>query len=204
MGDSCCAPKASDVVKLTPGDRRVLVVGMALNLGCFFLEISGGIIGHSVSLGADSIDMLGDGVIYALTLSALHEDTRTGKTIIRLKSAIMAASGIAFLTQGVVRFFSGDRLPDISTMTGIGTIALAANLICTLLFLRFRHADLNLKSAWICSRNDAISNVGILIAAWLVGRTGSAWPDLVAGSLIALLVLASSASLFQEANEHHH
>ncbi len=204
MGDSCCAPEASDVVKLTPTDRMVLVVALALNLGCFCIEFVGGILVHSLSLGADSIDMLGDGMIYALTLTALHKDTTAGKTILRLKTAIMGVSGLAFLTQGLFRFYSHPHiLPDKDAMTQIGLIALVANLICTILFLRFRNADLNLKSAWICSRNDSISNFGIILAAWLVGRTGSAWPDLVTGVLLAGLVLYSSFSLLRE-SEHQH
>jgi Co/Zn/Cd efflux system component len=204
MGDSCCAPKASDIVQLSLSDRRILWIALILNFGCFVLEMVGGVLGHSVSLGADSLDMLGDGVIYALTLGALHQGTSAGRNILRLKSGIMAISGLAFLLQSLFRFFSGTKLPDTSTMTSIGMIALVANLICTVLFLRFRKANLNLRSAWICSRNDAISNVGILGAAWMVSRTGSAWPDLLAGLIISVLVLYSSFAISQEVDHTPH
>jgi len=164
---------------------------MVINAAMFAIEFGAGLASASVALMADSLDMLADSMIYALGLFALGR-----ATIWRTRAAL--TSGVVQLLLGVgvaveaVSRFSGNGLPDASTMTAMGLLALAANSLCLYLLARFRDGDINLRATWICSRNDMLGNVGVLAGAGLVTWFGSRLPDLIIGLVIALVVVRSA------------
>ena len=205
MGKSCCEAKSSALVALKDKQGTVLKVVLAINALMFVIEFSYGLIAKSSALTADALDMLGDSIVYAFSLYVLYrsEKWRTGAAL--LKGLIIVGFATFVLVDTSVKAF-GSTLPAYETMGVIGALALAANTACLLLLLRHRHDDLNMRSTFVCSRNDIVSNVGVLIAAFLVRATGSKWPDIFVGYTIALLffksawpILTESVALFKAA-----
>ena len=193
MADSCCSAKASELERLArqADQRRTLVVVLAINAVMFVAEFGAGIVAGSTALMADATDMLGDALVYGISLYALARSDRWKAGAALAKGLFILALGIGILVNVVVKLQSG--VPPSSTlMLAFGGAALAANLICLKLLWRFRRQDLNMASTFECSRNDVISNVGVLAAAGLVALLGSPWPDIVVGSAIAFLFLRSS------------
>lgn len=175
----------------------MLRIVLAINLLMFFVEFSMGIWSRSTALMGDSLDMLGDAIVYGFSLYVLHKSERTRATAAFLKGCIIVAFGLWVLFDVVRKVFS-DTMPVAETMGIIGFIALLANVICLVLLTRHKDDDLNMKSTWICSRNDIISNSGVLIAAGLVAITGSKWPDISVGLVIAILFLKSAVPILKE------
>ena len=194
----CCEAKAGELAALHGRQARVLMIVLAINATMFVVEAVGGLVARSTALLADSLDMLGDASVYALTLWVLHRGARWRARAALVKGVIMAAFGVGVLAQAAVQL-AGGAVPVATTMSAIGAIALAANVACLLLLYRHRADDLNLRSTWLCSRNDIIANLGVLAAAGLVILLGTGWPDIVAGVLIALLFLRSAASVIADA-----
>jgi len=178
----------------------MLIVALAINAGMFAAEFLAGILGGSSALLADSLDMLADAVIYAMSLFALG---RAGYW--RVRAAI--SSGVFQLMLGLgvageaLWKMAAGGLPDVGTMGLFGVIALLANTVCFLLLTRFRDGDINLRAAWICSRNDMLANLGVLLAAVLVVWSGSPLPDTVIGLIIAAVVIHSAWRIVREAWE---
>ncbi len=195
--DSCCDDKACELAKIPADQRRVLVVVLVINLVMFGVEGVYGIVARSTSLLADSLDMLGDALVYGFSLYAIGRSPRWNAGVSAMKGGIMSLFGIGVLVQAVYRFGS-PGLPVAETMGWVGALALAANLTCAVLLLRHRNDDLNMRSTWLCSRNDVIVNLGVLAAAAAVALTGSKYPDLVVGVLISGLVLRSAAEILLE------
>jgi cation diffusion facilitator family transporter len=190
----CCDSKSGELAELHARQGRVLWAVLVINAAMFMIEAVGGFVAGSTSLMADSLDMFGDASVYALTLWVLHRGPVWRSRAALVKGAIMALFGVGVLVEAVIRFSSG-AVPAAHAMGAIGTLALAANVTCLVLLFRHRGDDLNLRSTWICSRNDIIANVGVLAAAGAVGFLGASWPDLLVGSLIALLFLRSAISV---------
>ena len=176
----------------------MLIVVLAINAAMFFVEMGAGIVAHSTSLMADSVDMFGDATVYMLSLYALDRGLRSRAGAALAKSAILFVFGLVVLVE-VGRRLIGGGVPDAGTIGVIGLLALAANLTCLGLLWRFRAHDINMSSTFECSRNDVIANVGGLVAAAGVGMTGQAWPDLAVGVLIALVFLRSASSIARTA-----
>lgn len=197
MGASCCENKSSELILLREKQANVLRIVLAINLLMFFVEFSMGIWSRSTALMGDSLDMLGDAIVYGFSLYVLHKSERTRATAAFLKGCIIVAFGLWVLFDVVRKVFS-DTMPVAETMGIIGFIALLANVICLVLLTRHKDDDLNMKSTWICSRNDIISNSGVLIAAGLVAITGSKWPDISVGLVIAILFLKSAVPILKE------
>lgn len=198
MGHDCCDAKKDELAELTQTHGTVLKLVLGINLVMFFVESAAGWLARSTALFADSLDMLGDSFVYAMSLYALSKGAQWGARVSVVKGAIMAGFGLWVLGQAVYRFVS-PVLPSAEAMGSIGALALVANVTCALLLLRHRSANINMRSTWLCSRNDVIANLGILAAAGMVSWTGTRYPDLVVGALIAGLVLRSSFSVFKEA-----
>lgn len=192
--DSCCASKESELAALRDRQRGVLRIVLALNLLMFAVEVAGAAIARSSALLADSLDMLGDAWVYALTLHALDRGDLWRARAILAKGGLMAVLGL-FVLAGVVYQLATGGAPHPAPMSGVGILALTANLVCLGLLLRHRRDDLNMRSTWLCSRNDIIANAGVLGAAGLVALTGRGWPDVAVGALIAALFLRSAASV---------
>jgi cation diffusion facilitator family transporter len=194
---SCCEAKADDLVVLREKQGRVLKIVLAINLFMFVAEFTGGWLSRSTALMADSLDMLGDAAVYGFSLYVLHKSDKWRAGAALLKGLIIFAFGLGVLAQAGQRAFS-DSLPSYEGMGLIGLAALIANGICLYLLTRHRDDDLNMRSTYICSRNDIISNTGVLLAAGLVWVTSSKWPDIAIGLLIAFVFLRSALPILME------
>lgn len=176
----------------------MLYAVLVINAGMFVVELAAGILAGSAALVGDSVDMLGDASVYQLSLYALDRSLRWRA------GAALAKSGIVFLFGLWLLFEIGRRVvvggaPTAETIGIVGFLALVANLICLGLLWRFRAHDINLSSTFECSRNDVAANCGVLAAAAWVWLTGSAWPDLLVGLLIAAVFLRSAWSIARSA-----
>ena len=200
MADSCCASKSAELERLArqAEQRRVLVAVLAINAVMFVLEFGAGIVAGSAALMADAADMLGDALVYAVSLYALARSDRWKAGAAMFKGVFILALGIVLAINVAIKISSG--VPPSSTlMLVFGGLALAANLVCFRLLWRFRAQDVNMASTFECSRNDLINNLGVLIAAGLVIAFASPWPDILIGSAMAVLFLRSSWRVIAEA-----
>ena len=199
-GDDCCSAKGDEIAALGEHAdvRRVLVIVLVINLLMFFAELGAGLFARSTALMADSVDMLGDALVYGLSLYALKRSLRWRAGAALVKAAVIAAFGIWVFVE-VVRKLMGDITPTAETMGVFGAIALVANLACLAMLYRFRNRDVNLSSTFECSRNDVIANTGVLIAAGGVAWFNAGWPDILVGGVIALLFFRSAIKVLGEA-----
>lgn len=200
MADSCCSAKSSELEQLArrADQRRVLIIVLAINAVMFVVEFGAGIIANSAALMADATDMLGDAAVYAVSLYALSRSDRWKAGAATFKGVFILMLGIGILGNVAYKIVNG--VPPSSTlMLGFGALALVANLICLRLLWRFRGQDVNMASTFECSRNDVISNMGVLIAAGAVAFTGSPWPDIIVGGAMAFIILRSAIRVLREA-----
>jgi cation diffusion facilitator family transporter len=195
--DTCCEDKASELAALRQRQWRVLVAVLAINLVMFGVEFGAGVVAGSTALLADSLDMLGDSLVYGFSLFVLHRSRTWRARAALLKGGIMAAFGVGVLVEAFTRLASGVP-PMAPVMATVGALALAANVVCFVLLWRHRGDDINLRSTWLCSRNDLYANSAVLVAAAAVAWTGSLWPDLLVGAGIAALFLRTAASVIRE------
>lgn len=202
MADHCCASKASELERLArqAKQRRVLVAVLLINAVMFFAEFGAGIVAASSALMADALDNLGDALAYGVSLYALSRSDRWKAGAAAFKGLFILLLGIGIVVNVGIKISSGVP-PSSMLMLAFGGIALVANLICLSLLWRFRSQDLNMASTFECSRNDVISNCGVLVAAAAVAATGSPWPDIVVGSAMAAIVLRSAASVLARSIE---
>lgn len=199
-GDDCCSAKESEIGALSAHAdiKRVLQIVLVINALMFAAEFTAGVLARSTSLMADSVDMLGDALVYVLSLYALERGLRWRAGAALAKGAIIAAFGIGVFAEVALKLVHGVT-PIASTMVLFGFIALGANLSCLALLYRYRNRDVNLSSTFECSRNDVIANTGVLIAAGGVHAFRTGWPDLVVGALIAVLFFRSAIRVLQQA-----
>jgi Co/Zn/Cd efflux system component len=183
---------------VAPGQRRVLTFVLAVNAAMFLLEFGAGLLAHSTALLADSVDMLGDAIVYGFSLSVVARGARWQARAALLKGWIMAAFGAGILIEVVSKLATATS-PREELMGGIGVLALVANSVCLVVLWRRRADDINMRSAWLCSRNDVVANAAVLVAAGGVAVTGSAWPDIVVGLLIAALFMRSALGVIRAA-----
>jgi len=181
-----------------PGYRRVLWVALAVNLLMFAVEIGAGMVSGSVSLLADAIDFFGDAANYGVSLAVLSLGIVWRARAALLKAASMLAFGVAVLGKAAWAASQGIP-PEALTMGVVGVLALAANVGVALLLYRFREGDANMRSVWLCTRNDALGNLAVMAAALGVFGTGSAWPDLAVAAAMGVLALIGGASVVRQA-----
>lgn len=200
MAHDCCSKKGDELAALAgkADQRRVLVIVMTINFAMFAAEFGGGVVARSSALMADSVDMLGDAIVYALSLYALSRGPRWEAGAALAKGVIILAFGIAIIVEIGTKIAHGVS-PSSGLMLIFGSAALVANLLCLRLLWRFRTLNVNMSSTFECSRNDVASNVGVLIAAGLVAWSASPLPDIVVGGLIALIFLRSAWTVLREA-----
>ena len=198
MAKNCC--DAADVgdAHNDPQWRRILWVALALNAIMFAVEIVAGIAADSRALQADALDFLGDSANYAISLGVAGMALVWRARAALVKAATMLAFGVWVLGSAIWGFFVGAS-PEPGTMGAIGSLALAVNLAVAAMLFRYRSGDANMRSVWICSRNDAIGNIAVLAAAIGVFGTGRAWPDLVVASIMAGLAVWGSAEVSKQA-----
>jgi Co/Zn/Cd efflux system component len=196
--EGCCDVVATGSRLLHGRQRRVLRTVLAINAAMFLVEFGAGVLAHSTALLADSLDMLGDALVYAFSLYVVGRGARWQAGAALLKGTIMATFGIAAVVEVIVNAVRR-VVPAADVIGGIGLLALAANLTCLALLLAHRRDDLNLRSTWLCSRNDVIANVGVLVAAGGVALTASAWPDVAVGAVIATVFAGSAVGVLRDA-----
>jgi Co/Zn/Cd efflux system component len=194
MKDCCAVP----LEIITDRQRVVLRILLGINAAMFVVELAAGLLAHSTALLADSVDMFGDALLYGLSLYAVGRGPLWQARAALLKGGIMAAFGIGVLVEVALKLVGG-WVPDAELMGGVGVLALAANGLCLALLWRRRRDDLNMRSAWLCSRNDVTANLAVLLAAAGVVLTGSAWPDVVTGLGIAAMFGASAVGVIRAA-----
>ncbi|ANV86633.1 cation transporter [Picosynechococcus sp. PCC 7117] len=192
MDDNCCQAKACALSKLKQQQAKVLWVVLFINAAMFLVEFGAGIRAGSLSLTGDSLDMLGDALVYASSLYVINKSIQAQAGAAFLKGVIMFLFAVVVFARASYQLFAGVS-PEASIMGTIGIVALLANLLCLLLLTRHRNDNLNMSSVWLCSRNDIIANTSVLIAAGLVFLSNSNLPDLLVGFLLTF-VFAKSAS----------
>ena len=200
MGQSCCENKKHELVKLRESQAKVLKIVLVINLIMFFVEFAYGYISKSSALMADSLDMFGDAAVYGFSLYAINKAAIWRSRAGLAKGLIMALLGTFILGEVIVKVIMG-TVPQSQMMTMIGSIALVANFACVVLLFKHKADDINLRSTWLCSRNDIIANIAVIAASGLVAITGSAMPDVIVGLGIAFLFLRSANSVIKEAKE---
>jgi Co/Zn/Cd efflux system component len=191
MSESCCGHAA------TPDARqqtRVLVIVLLINAVMFVVEAAAGVAASSSALLADSLDMLGDALVYGFSLYVVSRSMRWKAASALAKGLIQLAFGASVLALTFYKVIF-PAVPSAATITGVGFLALAANAACAVLLLRHRHDDLNMHSVWLCSRNDLLSNLAVIGAGALVALTHTQWPDVVVGFAIAALFLRTSVGV---------
>jgi cation diffusion facilitator family transporter len=196
--DDCCSDKACALQALQERQAATLKIVLLINATMFLVEIVAGLLAGSVALLADSLDMLGDALVYGLSLYVVARGAAWKARAALAKAAAMALFGAFVLGQLVYRLVNPE-LPAPDTMGTIGSIAMAANATCLVLLWRHRAEDINMRSVWLCSRNDLFANAGVLLAALAVWALHSSWPDLVVGALICAMFLRSAATVTREA-----
>ncbi len=196
----CCGPQGcSPTPSLdSPQWRRALWIALAVNAGMFLAEIGAGVAAGSASLQADAIDFLGDSANYAISLGV------AGMALAwRARAALVKGWSLGLLGAGVLASTAwhaqAGTLPGAGTMGIVGLLALAANAGVALMLYRYREGDANMRSVWICSRNDAIGNLAVLAAAAGVFGTGTAWPDLIVATVMAALGLSGGWQIVRQA-----
>jgi len=181
-----------------PAYRRALWIVVLLNLGFGLIEIVGGFLADSQALKADALDFIGDGSISLLGLIALGWTARARSQVALAQGIFLATLGVGVIAFALWRAMNAVA-PEAELMGAIGIVALIVNVTAALVLARFRTGDANVTAIWLFSRNDAIANVAVVVAAALVGWTGAAWPDLAVAGVIALLFLHSAYEIVRNA-----
>jgi cation diffusion facilitator family transporter len=195
--DSCCETKSAELIALRGQHKTVLVVVLAINAILFVVEAAAGLLASSTALLADSLDMLGDSLVYGFSLYVLWRSAAWKAKAALLKGGIMALLGAGVLVEVIYKIISG-IIPSAETMGIIGALVLLGNGVCFLLLYRHRSDDLNMRSTWLCSRNDIIANISVLVAAIGVKAFDASWPDILVGAAIAALFLKSAFTVLRE------
>lgn len=190
--------KIPDLSHVTPAYKRALWIVVALNVGYGLVEIVAGFIGDSQALKADALDFIGDGLISFLGLMAIGWGLAARAKAALLQGIFLGVLGLGVLVTTLVRFFTS-AAPEAEVMGIFGAVALVVNVLAVLVLIPHRAGDANVRAVWLFSRNDAIGNAAVVVAAGLVAWTGSAWPDLVVAAVIAGLFLQSSWSIVRDA-----
>jgi cation diffusion facilitator family transporter len=200
MSDHCCdheTPEPHTIANL-PRYRRILWIALWVNLAMFLLEVFAGYRSGSLSLLADAIDFAGDAVNYGISLAVLTAALAWRSRAALLKGLSMVGFGLYIVGQALWSTIYGTT-PDASTMGVVALMALVANVAVAWMLYAFREGDANMRSVWLCSRNDAIGNVAVACAALGVFGTGQAWPDLVVAAIMAGLALQGGWQVMRQA-----
>lgn len=178
--------------------RTALWIALFINITMFVVELVGGAYAHSSSLWADALDFFGDAVNYGVSLAVLGASLYLRATVALLKGIVMALFGFVVIGKVIYAYIQGIP-PEAITMGAIGVLALVANVVCALFLYAFRDGDSNMKSVWLCSRNDAIGNIAVICAAIGVFGTGSMLPDLIVATIMAGLGLTGGYQVIKQA-----
>ena len=200
MSAHCCdhdSPPATQIADL-PRYRRILWVALLINAAMFVVEIAASAQSGSLSLLADAIDFAGDALNYGVSLAVLASALAWRARAAILKAVSMIGFGLFILGQALWSVWHGE-VPIAATMGVVAALALLANVSVAVMLYAFREGDANMRSVWLCSRNDAIGNLAVMLAALGVFGTGSAWPDLLVAGLMASLALQGGWQVLRQA-----
>ena len=197
MGANCCHDDAN-FGGASRQLKRALWIVIAINAVMFVTEITAGVAAGSQALQADALDFFADSATYAISLMVLGASLRVRARAALFKGASLALMAAWILGSTAYKTFSTD-IPEAEVMGIVGFAALIANLISVLLLLKFRDGDSNMRSVWLCSRNDAIGNVAVMLAASGVWASATAWPDLIVATAMASLFVWSSTQIIRQA-----
>ena len=203
MSAGCCQETAK-FDGASPAFKRALWAVIAINGTMFALEMTAGALAGSQALQADALDFLGDTLTYGLSLYVIGMSVAARTNAAMLKGASLAGMGLWVFGATLYQVFVLET-PRAEVMGAIGFLALVANLVSVLILLRFKDGDANVRSVWLCSRNDAIGNVAVLLAAGAVWASGTAWPDLLVAAIMAGLFLWSALQILRQSlHERRH
>jgi Co/Zn/Cd efflux system component len=198
MSSHCCPPSPAVSSRVDPRYRKALWVALVLNAFMFAVELGASWTSGSVSLMADSIDFFGDAANYGISLAVLAMAASSRSKAALFKAATMGLFGVFVLGKAIYNLQVG-ATPEPVTMGAVGFVALAVNAGVAALLFRFRAGDSNMRSVWICSRNDAIGNVAVILAALGVLGIGSAWPDLAVAGVMGILAISGARTVLTQA-----
>lgn len=190
--------KVPDLSHVTPAYKRALWIVIALNVGYGLVEIVGGFLAGSQALKADALDFVGDGVISFLGLIAVGWGLAARAKAALLQGVFLGVLGLGVLAASMYRVFVL-QMPEAGLMGVFGLVALAVNVAAAAVLIPHRAGDANVRAVWLFSRNDAIGNAAVVVAAGLVAWTGTPWPDLVVAVVIAGLFLQSASLIIRDA-----
>jgi Co/Zn/Cd efflux system component len=198
MAKDCFSSECSSGEHLTPQYRKILWIALVINASMFIVEVFSGINAESVSLMADAIDFFGDAMNYGVSLAVLSTSLAWRARTALLKGLTMGSFGLLILGISVWSMMHGTT-PKAETMGLIAFIALLANVSVAMMLYAYRDGDANMQSVWLCSRNDAIGNIAVIIAALGVWGSNSAWPDLVVAAIMASLGVSAAMKVIKKA-----
>lgn len=196
MGAHCCHDVKFE--GMDPRYKRALVVVIFINALMFIIEMPMGFVGASQALKADALDFLGDTFTYALSLYVIGKPGAMRAKAALFKGLSLSAMGLWVLGSTIYTVFYLNQ-PTAFIMGSVGAAALAANVASVLLLMRFKDGDANVRSVWLCSRNDAIGNIMVMVAASGVWATGTGWPDVIVAGIMATLFLSGSITIIRQA-----
>ncbi len=193
----CCGHDAKFDGVSADYKRRLWIV-IALNAAMFIVEMTAGHLAKSQALQADALDFLGDALTYGISLAVIGASIRIRTNAALAKGISLLLMGLWVMGSTVYRvFYIG--IPEAEIMGVVGFLALLTNLASVLLLVRYKDGDANVRSVWLCSRNDAIGNVAVMFAALGVWGTASGWPDLAVAMIMASLFLSSAFQIVKQA-----
>jgi len=193
---SCCSTTAQQ--HIDKAQRTLLWTVLVLNGVMFFVEFIAGWLAESSGLIADSLDMLADTLVYAVSLYAVGKAIKYKANAAILNGTLQTVLALVVLADVLQRLIFGSQ-PNANMMLWVALLALAVNIACFALLYSSRNGDINIRASWICSRNDMIMNGGVILSALLVAKLNMAWPDLVIATVIALIVLRSAIRIIRDA-----
>jgi Co/Zn/Cd efflux system component len=196
LSDSCCAP--IDTTALQKRQRRVLVIVLAINAATFLMMVAAAILSHSSSLLSGALDNFGDAVTYALSFAVVGAASAAQARVAMFKGIMIAGAALAVALQIGWRALHPET-PIFETMGVAALLNLGANLVCLRLLTPYRSGDLNMASAWECSRNDVIEGVAVIMTAAAVWLFDSAWPDLIVAVALLIVFLRSAVRVIAAA-----
>ena len=207
MGNCCETEKPIDCCDATSGEhgwdcryRRILWVILLINAAMFIVEITSGLYAGSQSLLADALDFFGDAANYAISIYVLNKSITTRARASLIKGYTLGVFGLWIVGSTLYKALV-TGMPQAEIMGVIGFMALIANVTCALLLYKYREGDSNRESVWVCSRNDAIGNIAVMLAAGGVFFTGTKWPDLLVAGIIATLALSGAWRIVKSARQ---
>lgn len=201
MAAACCSPKTDNMN--SPQWRRALWIALGVNATMFAVEIVAGAAADSRALQADALDFFGDAANYAVSLAVAGMALAWRARAALFKGVTLFLMGAFVLVSSVVAAF-GSVQPQAELMGAVGVAALVANVGVAVMLYRYRSGDANMRSVWICSRNDAIGNVAVVVAAAGVFGSGTAWPDLIVATVLAALGIWGGIQIIQQARLELH